>query len=129
MTDAHATIGLNEIAFGSSAFAGSVEMLRFCVGDRAATEVLYTGALYEQDDARQLGLADAVVPAADVVEHARRLAETFSRNLPAFASIKKLLRSPVAEEMRRRERPSIVEMAGIWYSPATWANLHNIRIR
>jgi len=129
MTDGHATIGLNEIAFGSSAFAGAVEMLRFCTGDRAATEVLYTGALYTPNEARDLGLIDAVVPAADVLEHARRMAETLARNPPAFASLKKLLRASVAEEMRRREQASIVEMAGIWYSPATWANLHDIRIR
>jgi enoyl-CoA hydratase/carnithine racemase len=129
MTDAHATIGLNEIAFGSTAFAGSVEMLRFCVGDRAATEVHYSGALYTAGDARSLGLVDDVVAAPGVIEIARRMAEAFAKNLPAFASLKKLLRQPVAEEMRRREQPSIVEMAEIWYSPATWAKLHDIRIR
>jgi len=41
----NAKIALNEIAFGSSVFAGSTEMLRFRTGARAS-EVLYSGAMY-----------------------------------------------------------------------------------
>ena len=44
-------ISLNEIGFGSSVFAGSVEMLRFAVCSRNAQEILYSGALYDADQA------------------------------------------------------------------------------
>jgi hypothetical protein len=47
---------------------------------------------------------------------------------PAFASIKSLVRKPVAEEMRRRESSSIREFVEIWYSDATRANLQKIKI-
>ncbi|UCD90702.1 MAG: enoyl-CoA hydratase/isomerase family protein, partial [Desulfobacterales bacterium] len=40
MVSGRAKISLNEISIGSSVFAGSTEMLRFCVGNRNATEVL-----------------------------------------------------------------------------------------
>src|SRR5215813_10243951 len=36
MAEGRGRIGLNEVAFGSSLFAGSVEMLRFVAGDAAA---------------------------------------------------------------------------------------------
>ena len=47
----------------------------------------------------------------------------------AFASIKSLLRKPVAEKMRNKEKDSINEFVEIWYSDATWANIKNIKIR
>ncbi|MGZ7030437.1 MAG: enoyl-CoA hydratase/isomerase family protein [Thermoanaerobaculia bacterium] len=128
MIDGHANIALNEIAFGSTLFAGSVEMLRFCTGDRAAAEILYTGAMYSGADALQIGLVDDV--RADFAERALAVArELGQRNPPAFASIKTMLRGPVAEQMRAREETSIQEMADIWYSDHTWANLKYIAIR
>ena len=51
------------------------------------------------------------------------------KSRPAFQSMKRLLRGPVAEEMRRRERASIEDFVDIWYSEATWRNIREIRIR
>ena len=51
-------VALNELAFGSSVFAGSVEMLRFAVGNRNAEEILYTGAMVLPEEALRLGLVD-----------------------------------------------------------------------
>jgi enoyl-CoA hydratase len=130
MARENAKIGLNEIGFGSSLFAGSLEVLRFCVGDRRAQEIAYTGALYGAEQALALGLVDATVDGASVVEEAgRRLDALAARSPRAFGGIKRLLRQPVMEEMQRREEASIREFVDVWYSAVTRAELAKIQIR
>ena len=123
-------VALNELAFGSSVFAGSVEMLRFAVGNRNAEEVLYTGAMVLPEEALRLGLVDEVCPGEELLGNAMAAArELGGKSQPAFQSMKRLLRGPVAEGMRCREGASITEFVDIWYSEATWRNLQEIRIR
>jgi len=123
-------VALNELGFGSSVLAGSVEMLRFAVGNRAAEEVLCSGAMYLPEEALRLGLVDEVCPEEELPGKSRAVArELGGKSQPALRSIKGLLRGPVAEEMRCRESASIKEFADIWYSEATWRNLQEIRIR
>ena len=123
-------IGLNEIGFGSSVFAGSVELLRFWVGSRRAQEVVYGGALYTAEQALELGLVDAVVPDGGLLDESDgRLSVLAKKSPEAFRSIKRLLRQEVAEEMQRREDASIREFAELWYSKETRAELEKIRIR
>ena len=57
-------------------------------------------------------------------DQARRLA---GKDAIAFASIKGLIRGPIADEMRRRRRASVKEFADIWYSEATWKRLKKNR--
>ena len=122
-------ISLNEIAFGSSVFAGSTAMLRFWIGSANATKVLYSGAMYSAEEAMSLGLVQEVLTEDQLMFQARRIASDLaSKHSPAFASIKSLLRKPIAEEMMQRERASIREFVDIWYSEPTWANLQNIKI-
>ena len=126
----NARIGLNEIGFGSSLFAGSLELLRFWVGNRRAQEVVYGGALYGAEQACALGLVDAVVPDAELSGEARRRAEDLSgKSSAAFGSIKRLLRQPTLEEIQRREEASIREFVDIWYSEETRRGLDKIKIR
>ncbi len=124
-----AKISLNEIAFGSTVFAGSTEMLRFCVGSANASKVLYSGAMYPAEEAMSFGLVDEVATEHDLMDVAFNMAAALaSKHPPAFASIKSLLRRSIAEEMIRRERESIKELVDIWYSENTWANLQDIKI-
>lgn len=130
MAAGKAKVSLNEISFGSSVFAGSTEMLRFWAGSAAATKVLYSGAMFSAEEARSLGLVEEVQPEEAVLERSRQVASHLaSRSASAFASIKLLLRRPVIEEIRRREKESIREFVEIWYSPDTRRNLGEIRIR
>lgn len=123
-------VSLNEITFGASVFAGSVEMLRFAAGDRGAEEVLYAGAMLPAEDALRLRLVDRVVPASHLAHEARELAARLGDRDPvAFASIKRLIRRPVLDATVAREAASIREFADIWYSPSTRAKLQEIRIR
>lgn len=130
MVEGKGKISLNEIAFGSSVFAGSTEMLRFWVGSANATRVLYSGAMYSAKEAMHIGLVQAVSTEQNLMVQARKMASDLApKHLPAFASIKALLRKPVVEEMINREKESIREFVDIWYSEPTWKNIQDIKIR
>ena len=129
MAESSAKISLNEIGFGSSVFAGSTEMLLFRAGSRAS-DVLYSGMMYSAAEAEAIGLVDDVVAAEALLDRALGIArELGSRRPAAFASIKALLRKPVADAMGSREAASIAAFVDIWYSEPTWSNLRGITIR
>jgi len=123
-------IALNEVTFGASVFAGCVAMLQACAGHHNAEQILFSGAMLGPAEALDLGLVDQVVPAAELIPAAEALATDLARgDATAFASIKGLLRQPIAERMRRREADSIREFVDIWYSEAMRGRLREIRIR
>ena len=130
MVSGKAKIGLNEIGFGSSVFAGSVRMLAYWIGERRAQQVLFGGGLHAAEDARELGLVDAVVAGPDLAGAARRAAIELAQKDPsAFRSIKGLLRRDWLEDMAARDAASIREFVDIWYSESTWRRLQGITIR
>ena len=129
MVTGKAKISLNEITFGVSVFAGCTEMLRFLIGSARATEVLYSGGMYSAGEALDLGLVQAVSNGEQLINRARRIAaDLAAKPAPAFASIKSLLRKPIADEMMGREAASIGEFVDIWYPAETWSNIQNIKI-
>ena len=129
MVSGKAKIALNEIEFGSSVFAGCVEMLRFCVGNRNATTILYSGAMYSAEEAKDLGLMDKVTTEENLIDAARKAAlDLGSKPKNAFNGIKSLLRMSVAEEMKRKEKDYIKKFVDIWYSESTWEYLKKIKI-
>jgi Delta3-Delta2-enoyl-CoA isomerase len=122
-------ISLNEITFGSSVFAGSVDMLKACVGHQNAESILYSGGMYSAEQALDLGLVHQVSSEENLLADAKRVADNFANNSgQAFQSVKNLLRRPVAEEMKKREKQSILEFVDIWYSPETRAQTAKIKI-
>ena len=130
MVPGKAKISLNEIRFGSTVFAGSVEMLRFCCGQKNAQAVLFSGDMFTAEEAALRGLIDRVVPEDRLLEESiMRAAELGDRSAPAFRSMKRLLRRPVAEAMAEREEQSLREFVEIWYSDQTRAFLRGITIR
>ncbi|MEN6439059.1 MAG: enoyl-CoA hydratase/isomerase family protein [Syntrophobacter sp.] len=129
MVTGGAKISLNEINFGSSVFAGSVEILKHCVGARNAERILYSGKMFTAEEAAGLGLVDRVTSAENLLPEAMDVAREFAaKSGAAFAEIKKLLRNPLAEAIAARERTFIEEFIRIWYSPQTWENLRAIKI-
>jgi len=129
MVSGRAKISLNEISFGSSVFAGSVEMLKFLVGGKNAQAILYDATMYSAEKAAQLGMIDEVSSTESLMKDARALAQRMAgKDAAALSSIKNLLRAPVAENMARDEERSVQEFVSIWYSESTWQNLRGIRI-
>ena len=129
MVSGKAKIALNEISFGSSVFAGSAEMLRFWVGGANATSILVSGGMYTAGEALGLGLVNEITGTDELMKRATEVAAALaSKYQPAYASIKSLLRSGIANAMRSLERESIEAFVDIWYSESTWANLKQITI-
>jgi enoyl-CoA hydratase/carnithine racemase len=129
MVDGRAKIGLNEITFGSSVFAGSVEMLIYCCGQRNAETILMEGEMYTAEKAHHLGLVDRVVPAEDLAEETESTAVMYAEKDPrAFEALKNLMRSPVVDQMERCEQDSLRAFNDIWYSDAVRKNLKDIKI-
>jgi len=129
MVSGKAKISLNEITFGSSVFAGSIEMLRTAVGQKNAELFVISGGMYTAEEASRFGLIDQVSAGEALREDAGRIAYDMGQKDPApFAGIKGLLRKPIAEQMRKRERAGIEEFLDIWYSESTWKQVQNIKI-
>ena len=70
-------------------------------GNAKAAEKLLLGEPMRPDEAVELGLANAVLPAGEVVPHARRIAERFNALPPgAVREAKRLLRRADADAVR-----------------------------
>jgi enoyl-CoA hydratase/carnithine racemase len=129
MVAGKARISLNEITFGSSVFAGSVEIMKYQVGAKAAEPILYSGAMYSAEEAKRVGLIDQLCSEESLMEEAVKVAlDLGGKDGSAFRGIKHLLRRPVADEFVKREKESIREFVDIWYSESTWRNLQEIKI-
>lgn len=129
MVSEKAKISLNEIGFGSSVFAGCVEMLKFCTGQKNAETILFSGAMYSANEAIRLGLVDKVSSRDNLISEAGKTARDFAeKDNVAFKSIKGLLRRPVAEGVVKREKESIKEFVDIWYSEKTWEKLKKVKV-
>jgi len=77
-----AKLGQPEIALGLlPGYAGTQRLPRL-VGKGKATEMILTGALIAADEAQRIGLVTRVVPAADLMAEARRLAAQLARSAP-----------------------------------------------
>jgi len=130
MADGKAKIGLNEVTFRASLFAGSLEILRALVGQRHAERIALSGELFTASDAARIGLVDEVCLPSATREAAVRAAVRLASNDPtAFADIKRLVRAPISARMRAAEPDSIHRFTDIWYSPSTRAQLERIVIR
>ena len=129
MVEGKAKISLNEITFGASVMAGSVEILRFNVGSRNAQKILYSGNMYTAREAIDLGLIERVSSGTGLLDEARAIARELSAKRPeTFASIKRLVRRPTLDAIGDREAASIRDFVDIWYSGETRENIRQITI-
>ncbi|GAB2474693.1 enoyl-CoA hydratase/isomerase family protein [Jatrophihabitans fulvus] len=76
--------GQPEILLGIIPGAGGTQRLPRLVGPAKAKDLIYTGRFVNADEALEIGLVDAVVPAADVYPTALKMAAKFAKG-PALA--------------------------------------------
>jgi enoyl-CoA hydratase/carnithine racemase len=82
-------------------FASSL-MLPALVGHAKAAEMLMLGEPFGAEQAVAIGIANAALPAGDVIDHARRVAERFNGLAPsAVRETKKLLKQPRTDAVLR----------------------------
>jgi enoyl-CoA hydratase len=88
----NAVFGQPEVALGIiPGFGGSVRLARF-VGQPRARELIYSGRKIKAAEALRIGLANEVVPQADLLKRAHEIAQEIRKNSPmAVARSKKLM--------------------------------------
>jgi enoyl-CoA hydratase len=80
----NSTFGQPEIKIGVIPGAGGTQRLPRIVGVTKAKELLYTGDFMDAQEAYRIGLLNKVVPAASLMEEARKMALKIARQ-PGFA--------------------------------------------
>lgn len=78
----HATFGLPEVTRGIIPGAGGTQRLPRVVPLGIALELLLTGERIDAATALSIGLVNRVVPAAELMDHARELADRIAANAP-----------------------------------------------
>jgi len=77
----------------------------------------------------KIGLVDKICLETHLQKCTEKAAREFGEKDPAaFASIKKLLGSQLADAIKAREKQSILDFVDIWYSEQTWKNLQGKQI-
>ncbi|MEV5003727.1 enoyl-CoA hydratase/isomerase family protein [Nocardioides sp. LML1-1-1.1] len=85
----NAVLGQPEVLLGIIPGAGGTQRLPRLVGPAKAKDLLYTGRFVKADEALAIGLADRVLPAAEVYDEARAWAARFATAAPyALRAIK-----------------------------------------
>jgi len=130
MVPGKARISLNEVSFGAAVFAGSIALLRNCVGDRNTERILLTGAMFTAEEALSMNLIDRISSEENLAADAMQAARNYAANYgAAYRCVKKLLRDKSLPQFGDPEKASIDEFLKIWYSEDTMKNLEKIKIR
>ncbi|MHA7888076.1 carnitinyl-CoA dehydratase [Roseicyclus sp.] len=94
----HATFALPEIRSGTVADAASLKLPKR-IPYHIAMELLFTGRWFDAEEAAHWGLVNHVLPAADLMDAARAMADDLAAGPPlVFAAIKEIVRE--AEAMK-----------------------------
>jgi enoyl-CoA hydratase/carnithine racemase len=100
-----ARLAMPFVALGLVPEFGSSLLVPQLMGHRRAAEKLLLGEHFNAEQAVECGLANAVVPATEVVNHARRVAERFNLLPPgAVRESKQLMRGPQQEAILKTIR-------------------------
>lgn len=115
---------LNEINLGVPVPYLSDLILRQLIGDRKATEMLYSGKMIPAEEALRMGIVDALFPPETLLPESLAKARELG-NLPAraFGAIKANRTFDVAEKIRRRLDEDIQLFLKFWYSEEARARL------
>jgi enoyl-CoA hydratase len=81
-----AKLGLPELKLGLIPGYGGTQRLPRLIGRSAALRLMLTGAAIDATEALRLGLVDEVVPAAELMTHARAVAEAIASMAPLAIS-------------------------------------------
>ncbi|WP_370049856.1 MULTISPECIES: carnitinyl-CoA dehydratase [Salipiger] len=94
----HANFALPEIKSGTVADAATIKLPKR-IPYHIAMELLFTGRWFDAEEAHRWGLINRILPAADLMAEARKMADELASGPPlVFAAIKEIARE--AEDMK-----------------------------
>ncbi|WP_226629520.1 carnitinyl-CoA dehydratase [Alloyangia pacifica] len=94
----HASFALPEIKSGTVADAATLKLPKR-IPYHIAMELLYTGRWFDVEEAHRWGLVNRIIPAAELMAEARKMADELAAGPPlVFAAIKEIARE--AEDMK-----------------------------
>jgi len=110
-------MGLNEVRLGLPVPYLPDRLLHFLVGFRRAREIMDSGDFYPADKALEIGIADKMLPVADVVKAAVEHADTLG-SLPkaGYGMIKQNRVEVVVEAVKTREDQKETAFIESWFS-------------
>ena len=110
-------MGLNEVRLGLPVPYLPDRLLHFLVGFRKAREMMDSGDFYPADKAFKIGIADKILPVADVVKAAVEHADTLG-SLPkaGYGMIKQNRVEVVVEAVKAREDQKETAFIESWFS-------------
>ena len=114
------TIGVPELRVGVPFPLVAIEIVRFATSAAHLQELVYRGATYRAEEARERGLVDELVEPSALVGRAREVAAGLaSEPSTRFRITKRQLRRPALERMDRFARDTDAEVLAAWKSEAT----------
>ncbi len=113
-------IGLNEIKLGIPVPYLPDMLLREIVGDRIASDMLYTGDFIGATEAERVGILHEVLPKEEVEGRAlEKLTELCKRQPKAFAAVKANRVEVIRSRYERKYKAKIEELLDCWYTETT----------
>jgi enoyl-CoA hydratase/carnithine racemase len=111
-----AQVGQPEIKLGIIPGAGGTQRLTRIVGIQKAKDIVFSGRFVKADEALELGLADKVVPADDLLDAAMEAARTYATGpTKAIAAAKKAINDGTGRPMTDR-----IEIEAAAFNSAFW---------
>jgi len=112
--------GLNEIKLGLPVPYLPDMLLREIVGDRIASDMLYTGDFIGAIDAERVGILHEVLPKETVEGRAlEKLSELCKRQSRAFAAVKANRVEVIRSRYEKKYEAKIEELLDCWYAETT----------
>ncbi len=116
-TTAHKQTGLNEIMLGVPVPYLADLMLRQLVGDRTATNMVYSGKFLSLDDAQKVGLVDVIYSPEEVEDQAiRKISQLASFRKAAFTAIKENRTASIREKYSMNNQAKSEYFLQCWFS-------------
>jgi enoyl-CoA hydratase/carnithine racemase len=112
-------IGLNEVKIGLPVPCLADSILRQIVGDRRATEMMYTGEFLEPEQAQQIGLVDAVFSPEDLEKEAVAKIAALAALPPEGLTLIKNNRTEAVRSQHAKMRESEARgFSDCWFKPS-----------
>jgi len=119
-------IGVPELLVGVPFPMVALEILRSVIAPPQLHTLVYGGATYTPEEARQLGLVDALVEPQELIACAVAAAERLLMiPAPAFALTKQQLRQPVVAKLQATHANADQAVHDLWMMPETRAAIRH----